>query len=198
MGARQYNPSSGRFTSIDPVEGGSANDYEYVAGDPIGLSDISGESPMKEAGFWESLWCASVAEAICDLAVRITEAAGQIASRWYPPGQSQNAFRHFVWQAALTMRLGGDAAEALGIAHERDGIDHGNSWYDTRVDYNNNQHGQNFGRWLLRRGVYLFDLRGWQWVIDSGRWFVATYALCPPTCPKSTYYVAKVLGYNGG
>jgi RHS repeat-associated protein len=42
MGARQYVPSIGRFLQVDPVEGGSANDYEYCSGDPINCNDLTG------------------------------------------------------------------------------------------------------------------------------------------------------------
>jgi hypothetical protein len=42
MGARPYNPTFGRFLSVDPVEGGSANDYDYVAGDPTNNTDLNG------------------------------------------------------------------------------------------------------------------------------------------------------------
>jgi RHS repeat-associated protein len=42
MGARPYHPTLGRFLTIDPIEGGCANDYTYVRGDPINGHDISG------------------------------------------------------------------------------------------------------------------------------------------------------------
>jgi len=43
MGARPYSPLFGRFLSVDPVEGGSANDYDYVNSDPINFTDIDGK-----------------------------------------------------------------------------------------------------------------------------------------------------------
>ena len=45
MGARVYVPGIGRFLQVDPVEGGSANDYDYVNGDPVNHFDLDG------------LWC---------------------------------------------------------------------------------------------------------------------------------------------
>lgn len=42
MGDRVYVPAWGRFLSVDPVEGGSANDYDYAANDPVNNTDTTG------------------------------------------------------------------------------------------------------------------------------------------------------------
>nr|WP_316740084.1 RHS repeat-associated core domain-containing protein [Streptomyces sp. MK7] len=42
MGVRLYDPTTGRFLSIDPVPGGSADAYEYCNGDPISHYDLDG------------------------------------------------------------------------------------------------------------------------------------------------------------
>lgn len=42
MGERMYNPSSGRFLSVDPVPGGSSNAYDYCNEDPLNCTDLDG------------------------------------------------------------------------------------------------------------------------------------------------------------
>ena len=54
LGARHYNPRLGRFLSKDPIEGGSANAYEYGGGDPINRVDPSGRF-FFEIGFYYHL-----------------------------------------------------------------------------------------------------------------------------------------------
>jgi RHS repeat-associated protein len=61
MGARVYNSNTGRFLQTDPVLGGSANNYDYAASNPIGNIDTTGQSYCEvsesysiqfNAGFW--------------------------------------------------------------------------------------------------------------------------------------------------
>jgi RHS repeat-associated protein len=42
MGARPYDPTLGRFLSIDPIEGGALNNYDYAGQDPLNTYDLDG------------------------------------------------------------------------------------------------------------------------------------------------------------
>ncbi len=49
MGVRSYIPAVGRFISVDPVQGGSANAYDYANQDPINTFDLTGRKPHGNA-----------------------------------------------------------------------------------------------------------------------------------------------------
>jgi RHS repeat-associated protein len=42
MGARPYDPNTGRFLAVDPIPGGSLNNYDYAAQDPLNNYDLNG------------------------------------------------------------------------------------------------------------------------------------------------------------
>ncbi|HET7417080.1 MAG TPA: RHS repeat-associated core domain-containing protein [Solirubrobacterales bacterium] len=44
MGMRSYVPAIGRFLSVDPMVGGSANSYDYAYADPVNGLDLTGEA----------------------------------------------------------------------------------------------------------------------------------------------------------
>jgi hypothetical protein len=60
MGARPYSPNLGRFLSVDPIDGGCANSYTYIYGDPINKSDLTGKWWVFDdvADWWDDNACA--------------------------------------------------------------------------------------------------------------------------------------------
>jgi RHS repeat-associated protein len=62
MGARSYVPQLGRLLQKDPVEGGSAAPYAYVHGDPLGETDLTGETTESGPPAWAIEGGARVAE----------------------------------------------------------------------------------------------------------------------------------------
>ncbi|MFI5942067.1 DNRLRE domain-containing protein [Streptomyces uncialis] len=60
MGARLYNPASGRFMSPDPDFGGNANAYDYCYGQPLNCYDLDGRwawFAVGAAAYACSRWC---------------------------------------------------------------------------------------------------------------------------------------------
>ena len=44
MGARLFDPALGRFLQVDPVDGGSLNNYDYAGQDPVNAYDLDGKA----------------------------------------------------------------------------------------------------------------------------------------------------------
>lgn len=47
MGQRVYLPTTGRFLQTDPVDGGSANAYDYANADPVNSQDLDGRQAVR-------------------------------------------------------------------------------------------------------------------------------------------------------
>jgi RHS repeat-associated protein len=54
MGVRSYVPELGRFLSPDPVQGGSANAYDYANADPVNQVDLNGTKAKAKIGLGRS------------------------------------------------------------------------------------------------------------------------------------------------
>ena len=62
MGVRDYNPSLGRFSQVDPDFGGSANAYDHVFQNPLVGTDLGGTRGNRRgvscgSDYWAQ-WCA--------------------------------------------------------------------------------------------------------------------------------------------
>lgn len=75
MGARVYDPATGRFWQVDPEPGGNATAYDYCAGDPVNCTDLDGRW-----GF------GSIFKAVCNVVAKVAEVAS------YIPGPIGGAF----------------------------------------------------------------------------------------------------------
>ena len=74
MGARPYHIGLGRFLTTDPIEGGCANDYTYVFGDPVNTSDLSGRNIFGD--IWDATGGKVVHAIACDPIGSLSIAAG--------------------------------------------------------------------------------------------------------------------------
>ncbi|MDQ2629574.1 MAG: DNRLRE domain-containing protein [Actinomycetota bacterium] len=107
MGVRSYVPTIGRFLSIDPLLGGSANAYDYSFQDPINKFDLDGR------------WCIPCGVAIGAVAARVAMSviAKRGAARAAARGATQTAARRSAraarQQAAAQKRLARSAGRIL-------------------------------------------------------------------------------------
>lgn len=134
MGVRLYSPSLGRFLQVDPVPGGSANDYDYVYQDPVNKTDLDGRC-------WGGCWFSSLgswannhrqliatavvvagvvggiacmASVVCGVAVGVAAGAAFYAA--YHAGKSDFSWRDMAVDAAIGGVTGGAYAGVFKLA----------------------------------------------------------------------------------
>jgi RHS repeat-associated protein len=163
MGARPYDPLLGRFLAVDPVEGGSLNNYDYAAQDPVNTYDLGGMRPAEPdtvAGYpaqayvrarnsgtdpVNRAWCRGGLLRWNRLlpCLRSRSAANwawSTAARLGGTEGEVNALRHCLWAASMTSQLGSGAAWGFLRRHEKGRLG------DYGVDMHNNRVGASIGR----------------------------------------------------
>ena len=135
MGVRLYNPTTGRFLSIDPIPGGSANDYDYCNADPINCTDLDGRWPcFRCAGKSAGRWAWRNRGNIVGAGLTFVPIAGQVA--WAYRGYktykavrgSYNAYRasRLANRALSATRIGG---RGIGFGQYRLALHAPHNWY---------------------------------------------------------------------
>ncbi|WP_189157109.1 PA14 domain-containing protein [Lentzea pudingi] len=138
MGARPYSPLLGRFLSVDPEEGGSANDYDYTNANPINETDLDGKwscgwcsrawngaKNLVKKGL-DNKWVRGIATGIvvagvcvgtagvgCAVGVGVAVGAGLGAANWYVNRRNENPWGHVI-RGGIWGGLG--ALKAFGAA----------------------------------------------------------------------------------
>jgi RHS repeat-associated protein len=140
MGARSYVPSIGRFLSVDPVFGGSANPYDYANQDPVNQFDLDGQCAGRKggagpcAGQKRGHWRKPLERANkhhilplyidcnCVKKKSLLEEAGDVVSKWSKPVRHFTRDRAEELGAAVGGALGSIPCRKLGLALSGAGV----------------------------------------------------------------------------
>ena len=114
FGARDYDPSTGRWTAKDPIGfgGGDANLYGYAFSDPINFIDPDGLAVVYTG----------------PAPTQVYQDAAQIRAQGHQqfPGEANSSARHAYGAEQMTERYGPDVARGFGALNEVQGF----LWHD--------------------------------------------------------------------
>ncbi|MDQ3689607.1 MAG: hypothetical protein M3406_06150, partial [Chloroflexota bacterium] len=150
MRARHYSPALGRFLQPDPPRL-ELNQFAYAGSSPVTVIDPCGTEGIcpQELNYCAAPWnwsgCA-IAFAAQDSATRLTKQ--KFPTTHWMDGTKANAYKHCLWNAAMTYFLGSARAKGFGDRHEAC-VTKNRDYY---MDLHNNAQGRILGGRL-----------GWQW-----------------------------------
>jgi RHS repeat-associated protein len=165
MGVRLYNPTLGRFLQVDPVPGGSANDYDYASQDPINNYDLDGNicwrCHLRNVGrwAWRNKW---------DIALTAASfIPGAGAAAWaYRGYRAYRAYRSVrtAWRAArearAVWRVYRSRHVILGVQRYRSGIG-GRGWGLHRAGHGLPRHISHYRITAAGRHRHIAHYRWW-------------------------------------
>jgi RHS repeat-associated protein len=171
MGVRLYNPTTGRFLTIDPVTGGNENAYDYPT-DPIAGLDLDGRMRLPMGGGHRKYYANSGkglygpcprGRYSCPQVWMAGLGANGATNRLFGPGNHRasegmdNAFMHALWSGLMTLTMGSKQAKRFGRAAERR---RGNLWRSAQMDLYNDRVGRRVARRVSSR--YPVHVRAWK------------------------------------
>jgi RHS repeat-associated protein len=84
MGKRSYVPALGRFLTLDPVPGGSANAYDYADQDPVNAFDLGGEKLCRHLSELSNVEvCANTARGLKKRTEHVVRVATRIEQKYH-------------------------------------------------------------------------------------------------------------------
>lgn len=180
MGARPYNPVLGRFVSVDPVEGGTSNNYAYVD-DPVNLFDLNGRNKC-EAGWNPLRWPGNAAQCAKDTTEDLVN-----ASFGYANGAGSRAPGLLHGQAgrvvtAVSAGTGRTTSRAINATCAVSRTPYVGSILPPA------------GRWFDQPKAVI-TVTGWQ--LNAGlAWFTSAYKVLPRFARASTWVAAGTTGVD--